>query len=271
MKRPMLSSSGPFVADQIRPGDRYELSDGHPLWCSPVGGRGAKASPVGAAVLGSDPAVESVGVDAGYTPTPGTLRAPDIAVGNVPDEPGWIAGSPLLAVEYADTGQDEDDLAVKIDELLAAGTRYLWVVRLVGPRRVEVHTPGQTVRMAYPGELLEAPGVLRNAVPVEALYDPEVGREVTLHHLLQRYGYESLDAVREEGRVEGKAEGKAEGRTEGEAGALREAILEALEIRGLAVPDQVRGTIDGCADPAILRIWRRRALTASSAAAVIES
>jgi hypothetical protein len=258
MKRSAVSSSGPFYADQIRPGDPYELSDGHAIWCSPVGGRGAKATPVGAAVLASDPAVEDLGVGAGFSPSPQTLRAPDIAVGNVPDEPGWIAGSPALAVEYADTGQDEEDLAVKINELLAAGTRYLWVVRLVGPRRVEVHTPGQAVRMAYPGETLEAPGVLRNAVPVEALYDPAVGREVTLHHLLQRYGYESLAAVRDEGRAEG------------EALALREAILEALVVREIAISDEVRQAIETCSDPTMLRAWRRRALTASSAAAVVE-
>lgn len=121
--------------------------------------------------------------------------------------------------------------------------------------------PGQPVRLVYPGETLEAPGVLRNAVPVQALYDPEIGREVTLHHLLQRYGYESLDAVR--------AEGKAEGRIEGEAAALRETILESLEVRGLAVPAPVRSAIGGCTDPAILRTWRRRALTAPTADAVV--
>jgi hypothetical protein len=33
----------------------------------------------------------------------------------------------------------EQELAVKIAHLLAGGTRLLWVVRLVGLRRVEVH------------------------------------------------------------------------------------------------------------------------------------
>ncbi len=46
-------------------------------------------------------------------------------------------------VEYADTGQDEADLATKIQELLAAGTRHIWVVRLTGPRRVEIHETGR--------------------------------------------------------------------------------------------------------------------------------
>ena len=47
---------------------------------------------------------------------------------------------------------------------------------------------------ALPGEELRAPGILQNPVPVEALYDWEVGREVTLRNLLQRHGYENLEA-----------------------------------------------------------------------------
>jgi len=68
--------------------------------------------------------------DTGFTPDEKNLRAPGIAVGNIPDEPGWAPGAPPLAVEYADTGQDERDLQQKIGTLLGAGTRYVWVVRL---------------------------------------------------------------------------------------------------------------------------------------------
>lgn len=42
---------------------------------------------------------------------------PNIAVGNVPDDPGWVRGVPPLAVEYADVGQDEADLQSKIRAL----------------------------------------------------------------------------------------------------------------------------------------------------------
>ena len=70
------------------------------------------------------------------------MRAPDIAVGNVPDEPVLVRGIPPLAVEYADVGQDEADLQAKIRTLLDAGTRFVWVVRLTGVRRVEVYQPG---------------------------------------------------------------------------------------------------------------------------------
>src|SRR6185295_16273173 len=144
-------------------------------------------------------AVQDVGIDAGFSPSPDVLRAPDLSVGEIPDLPGWAEGAPPLAVEYADTGQDETDLRIKIRELLAAGTRYVWVVRLTGPRRVEVHQPGQGMHIANPGEHLVAPEILANPVPVEALYDREVARRVIFRNLLQRQGYTSLEDVRAEG------------------------------------------------------------------------
>ncbi len=130
----MPTTRGPFRADQIRPGDPYELSNGHAVYCMGTGGRGSRANLVGGSVLDMDPAVEEAGIDTGYAPSPDTLRAPDVAVGNVPDAPGWVDGAPPLAVEYADTGQDEKDLTTKISELFAAGIRLIWAVRLTGPR-----------------------------------------------------------------------------------------------------------------------------------------
>ena len=248
------SSRGRFRADEIRDGDGYELSGGHPILCLPTGGRGSDAAATGAAVLKSDPDVDAAGVETGYTPAPDTLRAPDVAVGNVPREPGWVQGVPPLAVEYADTGQDEADLGIKIGELLDAGTRFVWVVRLTGPRRVEVHEAGRDVHIAHPGEQLEAPGVLKNPVPVEALYDWEIGQEVTLRNLLQRHGYEDLDAVRSAGEVRG------------EIGALKESILEVFAARDLAVGDEVRAAITACQDAATLKRWLRQAVTVAKAA-----
>ena len=249
MSRPLPKRRGPFRADQLRDGDPYELSEGHPIRCLPTGSRGSDAAATGAAVLKSDPLVEAAGVETGYSPSPETLRAPDIAVGNVPNEPGWVKGSPLLAVEYADTGQDMADLAVKIRELLDAGTRFVWVVRLTGPRRVEIHEAGKEMRIARPGEELVAPGILANPVPVEAMYDWGVGREVTLRNLLQRHGYDSLTAVRGEGERE----------------ALRSSILDVLAARGLAAGEEVRSTIASCQDPARLKHWLRQAVTAAAA------
>jgi putative restriction endonuclease len=208
-------------------------------------------------VLASDPAVQDVGVDTGFSPTPETLRAPDLSVGDIPDQPGWVQGAPPLAVEYADTGQDEEDLQTKIRELLAAGTRYLWVVRLNGPRRVEVHQPGRKMRVAHPGEQLEAPGILTNPVPVEALYDRQAARQVMFRNLLQRQGYASLDEVR------------AEGRTEGELQGLRDAVIEVLTGRGFEVGDELRTALANSGDPMVLRSLLRRAASAASAAEIL--
>jgi Uma2 family endonuclease len=138
-----LPEIGPLRADQFRPGDRYELDNGHPVYCAPAGGSHATPNLIGAAAVATDPKVKEAGVDAGFAPRPHVLRAPDVAIGNVPNAPGWVQGAPELAIEYADVGQDEAELERKIRDLLAAGTQYLWVVRLTGPRRVEVHERGK--------------------------------------------------------------------------------------------------------------------------------
>jgi hypothetical protein len=198
---------GPFIAAQVSSGDPYELSNGHPILCLPTGGSGSGPNALGASVLGWDPAVREAGVDTGYSPEPSMLRAPDVAIGNVPSAPGWVQGAPELALEYADIGQDEPKLQQKIIDLLAAGTKFLWIVRLAGPRRVEIHEPGKPMRVASPGDMLTAPGVLKNAVRVEALYDRDEAERATLTNLLQRRGFESLDAALAKGRDEGLAEG----------------------------------------------------------------
>jgi len=248
-----LSEGGPFRADQIAPGSHYELSEGHAILCAPTGGRGSRSNLVGASVLETDPAVESAGVDTGFSPSPKTLRAPDVAVGNVPDAPGWTHVAPPLAVEYADTGQDEEELQARIRDLLAHGTRYIWVVRLVGVRRVEVYEAGATVRTALPGTDLVAPGILQNPVRVEALYDREAAHDATLTNLLQRRGFASLEAVRAEGEIEG------------EIRRLRRSILDVLAVRGVAVPEHVRARVMGTDDIAELERWFTRAVTAASA------
>lgn len=258
--KPLQSAPGPFRADQLRSGDPYELSDGHPVECLPSGGRHAKASISGGLALETDPAVDSAGFDAGYTCDDMNLRAPDIAVGNVPDEPGWVAGAPPLAVEYADSGQDERDLQDKIGNLLSAGTRFVWVVRLTGTRRIEVYEPGKPHYLAYPGSHLEAPGVLQNPVAVEALYDSDVAHETALSNLLQRRGYANLDAVRQESRSEGREEGRDAGRDEGELGLVlrlverafgevgsRRERIAGLDSEGLTALAEVLFRLDGLA------------------------
>jgi hypothetical protein len=127
------------------------------------------------------------------------------------------------------------------------------------------------MRTAYPGELLEAPGILRNAIPVEALYDSAAAETAALRNLLQRRGYASLDDVRSEGKAEGKTEGKAEGMTEGELIALRGAVLAVLDGRGLLVDAAVQARIEQCAEPALLRSWLRLAAVAAAATDIFDT
>jgi Uma2 family endonuclease len=199
---------GPFRVDHVPPKSRYELRDGHAIHCAPTGGEGGRGGWVGAQVLGTDPDVKSAGIDVGYTfddEHGDHLRAPDVAVGDIPDAPGFVKGVPPLAVEYASRGQDETELQAKIAEFLAAGTRWIWVVRLMGPRRVEVYASDGTVKVFGPGQVLRAEGILKNDVPVEALYDRDAAMKATFRNLLNRSGYASLDEVRDEGRDEGRA------------------------------------------------------------------
>jgi hypothetical protein len=233
-------TTGPFTADQIREGDHYELTRGHSVFSAPSSGSGARGAGFGFEVLDADPSAESAGVDAGFSPEGRMLRAPDVAVGNVPDAHGWIQGVPLLALEYAGTHQDEEELQVKIADLLEHGTRYVWVVRLVGPRRVEVYEPGAPIRIVLPGQSLEAPGILKNPVPIEALYDRTAAHEATLRNLLQRKGYDSLDGVRAEGHAQGRAQGLAEGRADG----LRQAIRQTCRLLNIPSTDERQLLLD---------------------------
>lgn len=243
--------SGPFRVEQIAPGDRHELSNGNAFYCAPTGGDGARGAGAGFQVIDTDPAVQSAGMDPGYATAPNTLRAPDVAVG-VPDAPGWIKGAPSLALEYASVGQDEEQLERKISDLLEAGTKWVWVVRLLGPRRVEVYEHGQPMQTRGPGSMLAAPGVLQNPVPVEALYDRDVAHEIALRNLLQRRGYDDLSAVRAEGRSEGKAEGKAE------------AVLALIDAKNIQLSDDGRRRIAESRDVLELDRWITRLATATS-------
>jgi predicted nucleotidyltransferase/HEPN domain-containing protein len=70
----------------------------------------------------------------------------------------------------------------------------------------------------------------------------------------------SEQRVREE-RNQGLREGEAKGKVG--------AILEVLKTRGVAVPAEVEQRIAGCSDPALLSLWLKRAVTASSADEVV--
>lgn len=258
----MGSASGPFRADQLRDGDSYELSNGHPISCLSSGRRHGLGHDAGHLTLSSDPATHAAPIDLGLTwGEQKHLRAPDLVVGQFDNEPGWEPGVPPLAVEYADRGQDEAELQAKLSELLERGIQYIWVVRLTGPLRVEVYSPGQKMQLVPADGELRAPGVLQNPVPVRALVDREVALEATLRNLLNRKGYASLEALRAEESAKGRAEGEARGKAE--------SILAVLGARGLSVPEPVAAQIRACRELASLDAWLLRAMTVSSAAEVL--
>lgn len=245
-----LPKPGPHRADELHEGDPYELSDGHRVVCMPASVAHAASNLSGGAVLDSDPAVAWAGVDAGYAPDPHLLRAPDVAVGVPANQDGWIRGAPLLAVEYAGVGQHEGNLKRKIEQMLAAGTRIFWIVRLDEPRRVEIHQKGKGITIVGAAGVLEAPGILKNPVPVRALFDREAAHEVVLRNLLQRRGYESLEDVRAEAAAQSRATEAAEG------------LLLLLAARGFGVDDEIKARIREHRDLDRLHRWLVRAATA---------
>lgn len=236
-----LDAPGPFRAEHLPPKSHYEISRGHAIRVAPTGGEGATAQGNAYAIIASDPKVRRAGTDPGFKLADGTLRAPDVAILPEDAPSGWIPGAPPLAFEYAGIGQDEEALQTKIGELIAAGTRYLWVVRLVGPHRVECYENGR-FRVAVLGDVLSAPDLLENAIPVSALFDDDEAREMQLRNLLQRHGYRSIEAVSEASFAEGREQGREQG-IEASRGVARDALLSALDARGLPPDDAHRDRI----------------------------
>jgi len=107
---------------------------------------------------------------------------------------------------------------------------------------------GQAIRWGRRSAIALGSAVLHSDPDIEALYDWEAGSKVTLRNLLQRQGYESLDAVREEGEIE----------------SLRESIFEVFTVRDLPVSDAVRDAVTACRDRDTLKRWRRPAITAKA-------
>lgn len=250
---------GPFKARDLPFGSEYELDNGHPVQCMPTGKRGGRAQSLGARVIGTDPLVLDSGVEVGFQLGEGTLRAPDVSVLAESQGDGWATTAPPLAIEYADHGQDEEALQRKIEQLLAAGTRAVWVVRLHRIRQVEVYTLDEhgalRKTVAQANEELTLPGVLGRPVPVAALFDPRAADLATFQNLLARFGFVHPDDAREEGREEGREAGLAEGldrgREEGRVEALRATARLVLGHRGVADADAAIAGLDA---DALLRL-----------------
>ena len=263
MTHPWRDPVGPFRAHQIREGDPHELSQGHRIDCMTAGGRHGTAHLVGSSVINSDPGlVHAPAVDVGIEWNDGkNLRAPDIIAGIDVRAPGWATQPPPLAIEFADAGQDEAQLRLKIAELLEFGTRLIWVVRLTGPLRVEIHEPGQPVRVAHSDDLLHAPGILQNPVPVRALIDRDAALDATLHNLLTRKGYASLDAVRDEAIEQSLEQSLA---------TARAALQAQLDTRGFTLTPALRARLAACRDLAVMMRWMARAAVSATPEAALD-
>lgn len=67
-----------------------------------------------------------------------------------------------------------------------------------------------------------------------------------------------------------RAEERKQGRNEGRAEEAARAVLTALRVRGIAVPDVARDLILAEKDPEILERWHERAIVATSLAEVLD-
>ena len=80
----------------------------------------------------------------------------------------------------------------------------------------------------------------------------------------------SMQGTWKEARKLGLAEGEAKGRTQGRAEEAARAVLTALRVRGLAVPDAARERILAQRDPERLERWLEKAIVAASLAEVLD-
>ena len=259
-----------WTADMIRDGDPYELSDGQRIVCLPASSRHMGGAGRGVKVISTDAGarrIGTVGPEGGVSTGPHMLRAPDVLLSAEAETGGWITTAPPLALEIADRGQDEVELHKKIQELLIAGTKYYWVVRNIGPRRVEVYTtPGEGPLVVLSGGEVDAVGVLDAPIPVDAFYDEEVADRIALRNMLAPYGYQSVEELKAAVHAEAKAEGKAEGRAEGVA----RAIIAVLQARDLEVSEEVSARLLAERDLNLLNVLLRRALFVQAAAQVLD-
>jgi hypothetical protein len=86
----------------------------------------------------------------------------------------------------------------------------------------------------------------------------------------QKLRAEARREGRREGHREGLKEGHQEGLNEGRAEEAARAVLTALRVRGIAVPDAARERILAEKDPEKLERWHERAITAASLAEVLD-
>lgn len=93
---------------------------------------------------------------------------------------------------------------------------------------------------------------------------------MTMQNTWEKAREEGLREGRREGHREGRKEGHDEGRSEGRAEEGARAVLTALRVRGIAVPEAVRERILAEKNPERLLSWLERAIVAASVDDVID-
>ena len=90
-----------------------------------------------------------------------TVRVPDVSVVTAavartihPDE--YVHGAPLLAVEVVSRSETAEDLEQKVEQYLAAGAKYVWVV-YPKSAKVHVHVAGDGSRIVTADDKLTIP------------------------------------------------------------------------------------------------------------------
>jgi Uma2 family endonuclease len=156
----MQSNQSPtlMTADELlhMPDDgwKYELDRGELIRMRPSGSRSSRVSRKVGSKLDAFVDEHNLGVcgdaDWGFrlASNPDIVRAPDIGfvraaripVEGLPD--GFWPGAPDLAIEVLSPSDRLADLLVKVQELLAAGTRLVWVLD-PETRRAFIFRPGQ--------------------------------------------------------------------------------------------------------------------------------
>ncbi|KYF51117.1 hypothetical protein BE04_16385 [Sorangium cellulosum] len=104
----------------------------------------------------------------------------------------------------------------------------------------------------------------------EPAIDEEDEVSAEIRAWVEEYERKLRAEARTEGHREGHNEGRREGHNEGRAEEAARAVLTALRVRGIAVPDVARERILTEKDPETLERWLERAIVAASLAEVLD-
>lgn len=112
---------------------------------------------------------------------PGLIRIPDLAfltAANVAsiDPHARLVGAPDLAIEISSPSNDPDDLVLKAQQFLNAGTRLVWVL-YPEARLAYIYRPGERVEIRDDTQSLDAPELLPGwTLPLAAAFGPPPAR-----------------------------------------------------------------------------------------------